>query len=99
MTNEQLLSDLKSLLDYLNQQLNEIKSSQDKFLVALTGVLKVTSADNTALLTKLHGDSESLSAYLIQTAIHLSDSVAQSYETACKRIESIIKVLSSDRKS
>jgi hypothetical protein len=98
MTNEQLLSDLKSLLDYFNQQLNEIKSSQDRFLVALTGVLKVTNPDNT-LLTKLHGDSESLNSYLIQTAIHLSDSVIQSYESASKRIESIIQVLSIDRKS
>jgi hypothetical protein len=98
MKNEQALSDLKSLLDYLNQQLNEIKSSHDKFLIALTGVLKVTNDDST-LLTKLHGDPESLKSYLIKMAIQLSDSTTQSYEIACKRIESIIEALSIDRKS
>jgi len=98
MKNEQVLNDLKCLLDYLNQQLDEIRSLHDKFLIALTGVLKLTN-DSSPLLTNLHADPENLKSYLIQMTMQISDLTAQSYEGVCKRIESIIKAISIDRKS
>ncbi|MFW9959378.1 MAG: hypothetical protein ACFFDV_00040 [Candidatus Thorarchaeota archaeon] len=98
MKNEQALDDLKHLLDYLNQQLAEIKSSHDKFLIALTSVLKLTS-DGSTLLTGLHADPENLKSYLIQMSLQISDLTSKSYERVCKRIESIIESLSRDRKS
>ncbi len=98
MKNEQVLDDLKYLLEYLNQQLDEIKSSHDKFLIALTNVLKLTS-DSSPILTSLHADPENLKSYLIQMTMQISDLTTQSYERVCKRIESIIASISTDRKS
>lgn len=98
MKNENILNDLNCLLDYLNQQLDKTRSSHDKFLIALTGVLKVAN-DDTSLLTKLHGDPENLKSYLIQMAMQISDATTKSYESVCRRIESIIEAISIDRKS
>jgi len=98
MKNEQVLNDLKCLLDFLNQQLAEIKSSHDKFLIALTGVLKVASGD-ASLITNLHGDPEHLKSYLLQMAMQITDSTTQSYESINKRVESIIEAIVIDRKS
>jgi hypothetical protein len=98
MKNEQILDDLKHLLDFLNQQHAEIKSSHDKFLIALTGILKVATGD-TSLITNLHGDPEHLTSYLLQMAMQITDSTTQSYESISKRVESIIEALVIDRKS
>jgi len=98
MKNEQVINDLNYLLDYLHQQLAEIKSSHDRFLIALTSVLKLTS-DGSPMLTSLHADSEHLKSYLIQMSLQISDLTTQSYERICKRIESIIESISKDRKS
>jgi hypothetical protein len=98
MSSEQILNDLTCLLDYLNQQLDEIKSSHNKFSIALTGVLKIADGD-ALLLTKLQGNPENLKSYLLQMAMQISDLTTQSYENACKRIESIIKAIRIDRKS
>jgi len=98
MKNEQVLDDLKYLLDYLNQQLDEIKSSHDKFLITLTSVLKLTNGSS-PILTNLRADPENLKAYLIQMTLQISDLTTQSYEQVCERIESIIEAISTNRKS
>jgi hypothetical protein len=98
MKNEQVLNDLKSLLDFLTQQLDEIKSSHDRFLIALTNVLKLTN-DSSPILTNLKANPENLKSYLIQMTMQISDLTTQSYEKSCKRIESIIEAISIDRKS
>ncbi|MDH4213989.1 MAG: hypothetical protein OEV85_08725 [Candidatus Thorarchaeota archaeon] len=98
MKNEQVLADLNHLLDYLNQQINEIRSSHEKFLIALTGILKLTN-DGGPILTNLHADPENLKSYLIQMTMQIFDLTTRSCEGVCTRIESIIEAMSIDRKS
>jgi len=98
MKNEQVIDELNSLLESLNQQLDEIKSLHEKFLVALTGVLRLASDDG-SLLTRLHGEPEDLKSYLIQMAMRISDTTIQSYGTIRQRIETIIDSTPTDRKS
>ncbi|RDE11780.1 MAG: hypothetical protein C4K48_10835 [Candidatus Thorarchaeota archaeon] len=98
MKNEQVIDELNSLLKFLNEQLDEIKALHEKFLVALTGVLRLANDDD-SLLTKLHGEPENLKSYLIQMAMRMSDTTTQSYETIRKKIETIIGSTPTDRKS
>ncbi len=46
MKNEQVIDELNSLLEFLNQKLDEIKFLHEKFLVALTGVLRLADDDD-----------------------------------------------------
>jgi hypothetical protein len=98
MKNEQLVDELDNLLEFLNEQLNEIKSLHEKFLVALTGALRLANDDG-SLLTKLHGEPENLKAYLIQMAMRISDKTTQTYWTIRQRIQTIIDSTPADRKS
>ena len=98
MKNEQVIDELNSLLEFLNQQLDEIDSLHEKFLVALTGVLRLAN-DGDSLLTRLHGEPENLKSYVIQMAMRISDTTTQSYETIRQRIETIIDSTPTDRKS
>jgi len=98
MKNEQVIDELNSLLDFLNEQLDEIKSLHGKFLVALTGVLRLAN-DDASLVTKLHGEPKNLRSYLIQMAMRISDTTTQSYGTIRQRIETIIDSTPTDRKS
>ncbi len=98
MKNEQAIDELNGLLQFLNEQLDEIKSLHKKFLVALTGVLRLANDDG-SLLTKLHGEPENLRSYLIQMAMKISDTTTQSYGIIRQRIETIIDSALTDRKS
>lgn len=98
MKNEQAIDELNGLLQFLNEQLDEIKFLHKKFLVALTGVLRLANDDD-SLLTKLHGEPENLRSYLIQMAMKISDTTTQSYGTIRQRIETIIDSTLTDRKS
>lgn len=98
MKNEQVIDELSSLLESLDHQLDEIKALHEKFLIALTGVLKLTNDDD-SILTKLHGDPENLKSYLIQMTVKMSDTTTRSYERIRQRIETLIDLISKDRKS
>jgi len=98
MKNEQVIDELKNLLELLNEQLDEIKSLHEKLLVALTGVLRLTNDDG-SILTRLHGEPENLKSYLIQMAMKISDTTMQSYRTIGQRIQTIIDSTPTDRKS
>ena len=98
MKNEQVIDELNDLLEFVNKQADEIKPLHEKFLVALTGVLRLTKDDD-SLLTKLRGEPENLKSYLIQMAMRISDTTTQSYGTIGQRIKTIIDSTSTDRKS
>jgi hypothetical protein len=99
MNNERLAEELNTLLSQLNEQQVEIDTIQEKFQIALTGVLRLVG-ESTPTLTNLHGKTEDLKGYLIQLNTEVVQTRTRSYQTLKNRVEELIElVLSSDRKS
>jgi hypothetical protein len=98
MKNEQVIDELNSLLDLVNQQIKEFHASYEKLQVALVGVLRIMNNDG-LLLANLQGNPEHLKSYLIRLCSNLSESTTQSYEGLRERIEDLISSISCDRKS
>ena len=99
MNAEQLTDELNSLLSLLNEQQTEIDDIQEKFQVALTGVLRLVG-NGAPTLTNLHGNSEDLKGYIIQLNANVVETTTKSYQSLRKRIETVLDLVSSsDRKS
>ncbi|MHA1864645.1 MAG: hypothetical protein ACTSWA_12815 [Candidatus Thorarchaeota archaeon] len=99
MNNEQLTDELKSLLSLLNEQQKEIDSIQEKFQIALSGVLRLVGT-STPTLTNLHGKTEDLKGYLIQLNTDVIETTTKSYQSLRIRIEEVLELASSsNRKS
>jgi len=99
MNDEKLADDLHALLSLLNEQQVEIDKIQEKFQIALTGVLRLVG-ESTPTLTNLHGKTEDLRGYLLQLNTEVAQTTAKSYQSLKNRIEKIIELISSpDRKS
>ena len=99
MNNEQLREELNAILSLLNAQQNEIAEIQEKFQVALTGVLRLVGKE-ASLLSKLQGNTEDLKGYLIHLNSDVVATTTKSYESLRTRIEEVLEsLLSPDRKS
>ena len=99
MTSEQISSELNALLTLLNDQQVEIKAVQEKFRIALTGVLRLFG-DGSPTLANLQGNPEDLKGYLLQLNSEISETMTKSYQSLQKRIEHLIEIVAaSDRKS
>jgi len=99
MNDEQLREELNTILMLLNAQQNEIAEIQEKFQVALTGVLRLVGKES-HILSKLQGDPEDLKGYLIHLNSDVVTTTTKSYESLRTRIEEVLESLSSsDRKS
>ena len=99
MNNEKLREELSSMLMLLNEQENKIAEMQEKFQVALTGVLRLVGQE-APLVSKLQGNLEDLKGYLIHLNSDVATSTTKSYESLRTRIEEVLESLSSsDRKS
>ena len=94
MNTEQLAEELNSLLSLLSEQQAEIDTIQEKFQVALTGILRLVG-EGAPTLTNLHGNTENL-----QLNANVAETTTKSYQSLRKRIEAVIELVSSsDRKS
>jgi len=99
MNNEQLREELNAILVLLNAQQNDITEMQEKFQVALTGVLRLVGKE-APILSKLQGNPEDLKGYLIHLNSDVATTITKSYESLRTRIEEVLESLSSsDRKS
>jgi hypothetical protein len=101
MNDEQLIEELNSILTLLNEGESEITEIQEKFQVALTGVLRLVGTESeSTILSKLQGNVEDLKGYLIHLNSDVVQTTTKSYETLRNRIEEVLESLSSsDRKS
>jgi len=99
MNNEQLRDELNAILMLLNTQQNEITEMQEKFQIALTGVLRLVGQE-APIISKLQGNPEDLKGYLIHLNSDVVTAIVKSYESLRTRIEEVLESLSSsDRKS
>ncbi len=93
MNNERLREELNAILMQLNTQQNEIIEIQEKFQVALTGVLRLVGKE-APILSKLQGNPEDLKGYLIHLNSDVVATTTKSYESLRIRIEEVIESLS-----
>ena len=99
MTDGQIIDELNALLSLMEEQQIEIDAIQEKYQVALTGVLRLVG-DSTPTLTKLHGKTEDLKGYLINLNTEVVQTTSKSYQSLRNKIEELIESIStSDRKS
>jgi hypothetical protein len=81
----------------LNEHQGEIDAIQEKFQVALTGVLRLVG-ESTPTLTKLHGKTEDIKGYLIHLNTDVIETTTKSYQTLKNRIEEVIELVSSSNR-
>ena len=99
MNNEHLTNELNNLLSLLDEHQTEVDTLQEKFQVALTGVLRLVGK-STPILENLQGNTEDLKGYLIQQNIDVTKATAQSFQSIRNKIEQVLELVSSiDRKS
>jgi hypothetical protein len=99
MSNERLTKELDNILSLLDEHKAEVDALQEKFRVALTGILRLVGV-STPILTNLQANTEDLKGYLIQLNIDVSQATTQSYQSLRNKIEEIQELVSStDRKS
>lgn len=100
MNNEQLTKELNAILSLLDEQKGDINTIQEKFQIALTGVLRLVGENTAPTLKNLHGNPEDLKGYLIQLNTEVVKTTTKSYESLRNRIEEVLELVSSsDRKS
>ena len=100
MNDEHLTKELNGILSLLNEQQGEINTIQEKFQVALSGVLRLVGQDTPQTLRNLQGNTEDLKGYLIQLNTEVVKTTTKSYESLRNRVEEALELVSSsDRKS
>lgn len=100
MNNEQMTTELKTILSLLKEQQGEVNAIHEKFQVALTGVLRIIGEHDSPTLKNLQGSTQDLKGYLIQLNTDVVKTTTKSYESLKSRIEDLLELVSfPDRKS
>ena len=92
MNKEELREKLNAILSLLNAQQTEIAELQEKFQVALTGVLRLVGKE-VPLVSRLQGNPEDLKGYLIHLNSDVVTTTTKSYDSLRNRIEEILESL------
>jgi hypothetical protein len=88
MKKEDIIVEITSLLEFIDQTRDEITREHDKFQIALTNTLKLLD-DGSPILTKMKGNIEDLKAYLIRTSTETRQTSLDPYEDLRTRVERI----------
>ncbi|MHA1883164.1 MAG: hypothetical protein ACTSUO_08970 [Candidatus Thorarchaeota archaeon] len=99
MDMEPLAIGLKELLDTTRTYLEESKQELGKYQMALSGTFRLLDGKST-ILTKLQGNKDDLTSYLLQQTTQLTQNSAKRLETILERVTSLITLVSDgDRNS
>ncbi|MHA2425013.1 MAG: hypothetical protein ACXAEF_09515 [Candidatus Thorarchaeota archaeon] len=88
MKNEDIIVEISSLLDFIDETRDEISVEHDKFQIALTNTLRLLD-EGSSTLTKMKGNVGDLKAYLIRTSTEIRQTSLAPYETLRARVERI----------
>ena len=92
MTKEALVTELTSIIDFIEETRNRMGMEYDKFQVALTSTLRLLS-DTSPTLTSLKGDAEDLKGYLVKTSTEIRQTTLQPYGQLKTRMEKILGLI------
>ncbi len=88
MKNEDIIAQISSLLDFIDETREKIGLEHDKFQVALTNTLRLLD-EGSPTLAKMKGKTEDLKAYLIRTSTEIRQTSLEPYENLRTRVETI----------
>jgi hypothetical protein len=92
MTNEALIIEITSIIDFIEETRNRIGQDYDKFQVALTNTLRLLD-DPSSTLTRMRGNTDGLKGYLVKTSSEIKQITLQPYEQLKVRIEKILRLI------
>jgi hypothetical protein len=88
MKNDEIISEITSLLDFIDETRERIGLEHDKFQVALTNTLRLLDGSSPTL-TKMKGNAMDLKAYLIRTSTEIRQISMNPYTHLRTRVETI----------
>lgn len=88
MKKEDIITEITSLLDFIDETRDRISLEHDKFQVALTNTLRLLDEGSPTLI-KMKGNVEDLKAYLIRTSTEIRQTSLDPYEHLRARVETI----------
>jgi hypothetical protein len=90
--NEELVKQLKQLLDYLETAQQGSLQQSEKFQIALSNTLRLTEASSSTL-SRLQGKPEDLTAYLIRLSTDLCANFQEHLNQISARVDEIVESL------
>lgn len=88
MKNEDLITEISSLLALINEAREKTHSDHEKFQVALTNTLRLLNGSS-QILTKMAGNTEDLKAYLIRMSTSIQQTSSDSLNQLRLKAEKI----------
>ncbi|MHA1964412.1 MAG: hypothetical protein ACXACG_08690 [Candidatus Thorarchaeota archaeon] len=88
MKKEEIIAEITSLLDFIDETHDKIGLEHGKFQVALTNTLRLLD-EGSPTLTKMKGNVENLKAYLIRRSTEIRQTSLDPYEHLRSRVEAI----------
>lgn len=88
MKNDEIIAQISSLLDFIDETREKIGFEHDRFQVALTNTLRLLD-EGSPMLAKMKGNTEDLKAYLIRTSTEIRQTSLDPYENLRTRVETI----------
>jgi hypothetical protein len=88
MKKEEIITELTSLLDFIDETRDRVGLEHDKFQVALSNTLRLLD-EGSPTLTKMKGNVGDLKAYLIRTSTEIRQTSLDPYSHLRARIKTI----------
>ncbi len=88
MNKEDIIAEITSLLDFIDESHDRVDVEHSKFQVALTNTLRLFD-EGSSTLTKMKGNVEDLKAYLIRTSTEVRQTSLDPYDNLRARVETI----------
>ncbi|MFW9767449.1 MAG: hypothetical protein ACFFF9_02375 [Candidatus Thorarchaeota archaeon] len=92
MKKDAVITEITSIIKYIEEAKNRVSLDHDKFQIALTNTLRLLNGTSPTL-AKLKGDSEDLKGYLIKTCAEMRESSIQPYHHLRTRMEKVLQLL------
>ena len=92
MTKDAVITEITSIIKYIEETKNRVSLDHDKFQVALTNTLRLLNGTSSTL-ANLKGDSEDLKGYLIRTCTEMRESSIQPYNHLREQMEKVLRLL------
>jgi hypothetical protein len=92
MTKDAIITEIASIIEYIEEVRNSVGLDHDKFQIALTNTLRLLDGTSSTL-ARLKGDSEDLKGYLVKTSTEMRESALQPYHHLRTRMEKVLSLL------
>ena len=89
MKRDAAITEIASIIEYIEESKSRVGSDHDKFQVALSNTLRLLDGTSSTL-AKLKGDSDNLKGYLVKMSMEMRESVMQIYQDLETRMEKVL---------